>query len=126
MSIKFTVGNVYDCPDLRYGTSERGDWALFHMKAAKGFNKINVFASNPSAIRGAAAVKVVAINQAELVSKVSESTGKWFVDYNVTATLERAEPTGRKTAQTTPTKAKTADSFVTIPDDDEVMKMFGL
>lgn len=91
MSINIKVGEVYECADFRSGESAKGKWAFFKVKAKKGFDAVNVWASNPQSIPNATAVKVLSIDNVELKSRLDERSQKWYKDYNVTATLERAE-----------------------------------
>lgn len=94
MSIKIKAGEVYKCPDLRRGESGKGEWAFFKLNAQKGFDCINVWASNPGEIKGAQAVRVVRIDTVELRARLDERSQKWYKDYNVTATLEKAAANG--------------------------------
>ena len=91
------VGEVYECPELRCCESGKVKWAFFKVKAKKGYDTLNVWASNPANISGATAVKVISIDNVELKSRLDERSNKWYKDYNVTATLERAE-SGRQGA----------------------------
>lgn len=91
MSVKVKVGETYECPELRSGEGAKGAWAFFRLKAAKGYDTINVWASNPLNVKSAAAVKVLSIDQVELKSRLDEKSQKWYKDYNVTCTLERTE-----------------------------------
>lgn len=108
------VGAVYECPELRSGEGQRGAWAFFKIKAKKGYDSLNVWASNPQSINGATAVKVVSIDAVELKSRLDERSQKWYKDYNVTATLERAE-SGRQGA---------GSGFMDTEED--INKLFGL
>lgn len=95
--IRIKVGEVIECPELREGDGARGKWAFFRVKAKKGYDVVNVWASNPDNIHAATAVKILSIDQVELKSRLDERSQKWFKDYNVTAKLERAE-SGRQGA----------------------------
>ena len=108
------VGTVYECPELRCGEGQRGAWAFFRVKAKKGYDSLNVWASNPANINGATAVKVISIDNVELKSRLDERSQKWYKDYNVTCTLERAE-SGRQGA---------GSGFVDTEED--INKLFGL
>lgn len=90
MSVKIKVGEVYPCEDIRFGETDKGGWALFRVKAAKGYDSVNVWASNPKDIKGAKAVRIVKVDAIELKSRLDEKSQKWYKDYNVTATLEKA------------------------------------
>lgn len=114
MSVKLKVGEVYDCPELRSGESGKGAWAFFRLKAPKGYDSMNVWASNPINIKGATAVKVISIDHVELKSRLDEKSQKWFKDYNVTCTLERAA-SGRQGA---------GSGFV--DSEEDINKLFGL
>lgn len=91
MSVTVKPGEVYECNDMRFGESSKGDWAFFSVNAKKGYDKIKIFAKNPTAVRDAKAVKVMSIENVELKSRLDERSGKWFKDYTVTAVLEQAE-----------------------------------
>lgn len=114
MAINVKVGEVYDCPDLKSGQGNRGKWAFFKVKAKKGYDVVNVWASNPESINAAKAVKVLAIENVELKSRLDENSQKWYKDFNVTAKLERAE-SGRQGA---------GSGFMDTEED--INKLFGL
>ena len=114
MSINIKVGETYECEDLRSGEGQRGKWWFFKVKAKKGYDVVNVWATNPASLNGATAVKVVSIDNVELKSRLDERSQKWFKDYNVTCTLERAE-SGRQGAG-----SGFADS------EEDINKLFGL
>lgn len=94
MSIKIKAGEVYKCPDMRLGESDKGAWAFFKVKAAKGYDSMNIWATNPQDIKGAQAVRIVKIDVVELKSRLDERSQKWYKDYNVTCTLEKALANG--------------------------------
>lgn len=94
MSIKLKAGEVYPCPDMRRGESDKGAWAFFKLKAEKGYDFMNVWASNPEDIKGAKAVRIAKVNQVELKARFDERSQKWFRDLNVTCTLEKAAEDG--------------------------------
>lgn len=106
--VEIKVGQVYECPDLKSGQGAHGEWAMFKVKAKKGYDQIIVWASNASAINGATAVKVVEIVNVKLTSRLDEKSQKWFKDYAVTAKLERAA-SARQGA---------GSGFMDAPDDD--------
>lgn len=112
--IKVKIGEIYECPDLKEGEGAKGKWAFFRVKAKKGYDAINIWATNPIDIHAATAVKVLSIDQVELKSKLDERSQKWFKDYNVTCKLERAE-SGRQGA---------GSGFVETEED--INKLFGL
>ena len=92
MGLNIKVGQVYDCVDLKEGNSQtHGKWAFFKVKAKKGYDTINVWATNPDALHAATAAKVLSIDNVELKSRLDDRSQKWFKDYNVTCTVERAE-----------------------------------
>lgn len=97
MSINIKVGETYECTDFKEGEGSRGKWAFFRVKAKKGYDVVNVWASNPDSVHAATAVKVKSIDNVELKSRLDERSNKWYKDYNVTATLERVE-SGRQGA----------------------------
>ena len=97
MSISIKPNTVYECADLREGEGAKGKWLFFKVKAKKGYDAINVWASNPGSVSKATAVKVLSIDNVELKSRLDERSQKWYKDYNVTCTLERAE-SGRQGA----------------------------
>lgn len=112
--VDIKVGEVYDCPDLKTGQGAKGEWGLFRVKAKKGYDQINVWASNAGSIKGATAVKVLEIQHVSLKSRLDEKSQKWFKDYNVTCKLERAE-SGRQGA---------GSGF--IETEEDINKLFGL
>lgn len=114
MSINVKVGEVYECTDFRSGEGQRGAWAFFKVKAKKGYDAMNVWASNPQSINGATAVKIVSIDNVELKSRLDERANKWYKDYNVTATLERAE------------SARQGAGSGFIEAEEDINKLFGL
>lgn len=114
MSINIKVGETYECTEFKSGEGQRGKWAFFKVKAKKGYDVVNVWASNPQSINGATACKVVSIDNVELKSRLDERSQKWYKDYNVTCTLERAE-SGRQGA---------GSGFVDTEED--INKLFGL
>lgn len=114
MAITIKPGEVYECTEMKVGESSRGDWAFFNVLAKKGYNKVKVFAKNPASIRDAKAVKVISIDQVELKSRLDERNGKWYTDYTVTATLEKAE------------SARQGGGSAWEDTPDSVDKMFGL
>lgn len=91
MAITVKPGEVYPAKDFRTGQGSKGAWALFKIKAAKGYDSINIWASNPDGLANAASLKIVSIDNVELRSRLDEKSGKWYKDYNVTATLEKTE-----------------------------------
>ena len=113
MAIAIKPGEIYECPDMRFGESSKGDWAFFSVNAKKGYDKIKVFASNPTTVRDAKAVKVVSIDHAELKSRLDERTQKWYKDYVVTCTLAPAE-------------SKQRGSDFEEASEEDIDKMFGL
>lgn len=114
MSVKVKVGEIYDCPELRSGESGKGAWAFFRLKAAKGYDTINVWASNPMNIKNATAVKILSIDQVEMKSRLDEKSQKWFKDYNVTCQLERAE------------SARQGAGSGFVDAEEDINKLFGL
>lgn len=114
MSINVKVGEVYECTDFRSGEGQRGAWAFFKVKAKKGYDTLNVWASNPQSINGATAVKVISIDNVELKSRLDERANKWYKDYNVTATLERAE------------SARQGAGSGFVDAEEDINKLFGL
>jgi len=97
MSISVKVGETYECTDFRSGTGQKGAWAFFKIHAKKGYDTMNVWASNPERIREPKAVKIKSIDNVELKSRLDERSQKWYKDYNVTCTLEVTE-SGRQGA----------------------------
>lgn len=127
MAVNVKPSEVYACTDLRSGDSQRGAWAFFKVKAQKGYDTINIWATNPDAIKGAQAAKVIRIDNVELKARLNEKNGQWYKDFNVTCTLERASAdavTVKEGKSGRP--AKSDDDFLTIPDDNEINKLFGL
>ena len=61
--VEVKVGQVYECPDLKTGQGQKGEWGMFRVKAKKGYDNIIVWASNAGSIAGATAVKVVEIQK---------------------------------------------------------------
>lgn len=94
MSVKVSVGEVYNCGEMKRGESTKGEWAVFPVKAAKGYDNIKVWATNPQDIKGAQAVRIVKIDRVDLKSRLDEKSQKWFKEYAVTATLEKALANG--------------------------------
>lgn len=109
--VEVKVGQVYECPDLKTGQGQKGEWGMFRVKAKKGYDNIVVWASNAGSIAGATAVKVVEIQNVKMSSH--EKDGKWYKDYSVTAKLERAE-SGRQGAGS----ANKGDGFLDANLDD--------
>ena len=114
MAITIKPGEIYECEDMHFGESAKGDWAFFSVKAKKGYDRIKIFAKNPNAVRDAKAVKVISIENVELKSRLDERTQKWFKDYTVTATLEQAE------------SARQGSGSAWADSPDEVDAIFGL
>lgn len=114
MAINIKLNAVYECPDLKEGESGKGKWAFFHVKAKKGYDAINVWATNPVDIHAAKAVRVLSIENVELKSRLDERSNKWYKDYNVTCKLERTEA-GRQGA---------GSGF--IDTEEDINKLFGL
>lgn len=90
MAVSVKLGEVYPCKDLKSGNSQKGAWALFSVKAQKGYDRIKVFASNPEDVKNAQAVRIKSIDMVEIKAHLDERSDKWLKDYQITATLERA------------------------------------
>lgn len=115
--VEIKAGNIYECPDLKSGQGQKGEWAMFKVKAKKGYDNVIVWASNAANIKGATAVKVVKIDNVKLGAH--ESNGQWYKDYSITATLERAE-SGRQGAGS----SQNIDEFMTA-SSGELESIFG-
>ena len=119
MAIKVKVGEVYDCPDMRSGVSDKGEWAFFRVKAKKGTDSVIVWSSNASAVKNAKAVKILRIDEVNLKARLDERSGKWYKDYSVTAKMELAA--GRQGAGT----SQTPEEFMAANEAD-LNALFGL
>lgn len=115
--VEIKAGNIYECPDLKSGQGQKGEWAMFKVKAKKGYDNVIVWASNAANIKGATAVKVVKIDNVKLGAH--ESNGQWYKDYSITATLERAG-SGRQGAGS----SQNLDEFMTA-SSGELESIFG-
>lgn len=109
--VEVREGQVYECPEMKSGQGQKGEWAMFKVKAKKGSDNIIVWASNAGSIKGATAVKVLKIENVKLTAR--EYNGNWYKDFSITAQLERAE-SGRQGAGSSQRKG---DGFMDIPDD---------
>ena len=114
MSINIKVGETYECVDFKEGEGSRGKWAFFKVKAKKGYDVVNVWASNPDSVHAVTAVKVKSIDNVELKSRLDERSQKWYKDYNVTCTLERAE------------SARQGAGSGFMDSEEDINKLFGL
>ena len=112
--IEIKVGGIYECADMKHGQGQKGEWALIKVKAKRGYDSVNLWASNAGSIIGATAVKVLEIQNTKLSSR--EKDGKWYKDYSVTAKLERAE-SGRQGAG-----SSSEDGF--LPSAEDIDKLF--
>lgn len=108
MSVVVKAGETYPAKDFRTGTGAKGAWALFKVKAEKGYDTINIWASNPEGLANAAGLKIKRIEAVEVKSRLDEKTNRWYKDYNVTAELVKTEDVrfGEKD------QAKNEDDFV--------------
>jgi len=120
MGVTVKTGDVLDCVDARSGESQRGKWMFFKVKAKKGFDNLNLWVSNPDNVKNATAVKILSIDQVEMKSHLDEKSQKWYKDYNVTCTVERAE-SGRQGAG-----SGFMDASGFMDTEEDINKLFGL
>ena len=89
--VTIKVGETYPAKNFRSGVGSKGAWAVFHGKAQKGYDTINVWASNPDEVVNAAGLKIKSIDSVTLKARQDPKTNQWFKDYSITATLEKTE-----------------------------------
>ena len=91
MAVTVKAGETYPAKDFRTGRGAKGAWALFKVKAEKGYDTINIWATNPEGLENAAGLKVKRIETVELKARLDEKTNRWYRDYNITAELVKTE-----------------------------------
>lgn len=92
--VKLEIGKEYSISEAKKGESAKGPYFMFNVKAEKGYDKITVWASNPSEASGfSGSAKVVKIEDVSITAtkKQSPQGEKWFTNYNVTAKLAQGE-----------------------------------
>lgn len=87
MGVKVVKGETYPAKNLKSGIGKKGAWALLSVKAEKGYDKIDIWASNPEDVKGASAVKVIDIEDVQITNQRSQDGTKWFTHYSVSAKL---------------------------------------
>lgn len=116
MAVMVKIGEVYDTAAKKCGIGKQGDYLLFPVKAAKGYDTVTVWANKvTNELKIADHAKVAAITSVSLSSK--EWNGKWIKNFDVHADLEPV---------TLGNQDKSFDEYMPMPTDDEVNALFGL
>ena len=88
--VEVKKGQLIDVGHARTGTSQRGPWFKLEVKADRGYDRINVWATNfdeANAIRNTAVV--AEIESARITAK--QYQGKWYTEYNIDAVLKQGQ-----------------------------------
>ena len=104
-------GEIIKSKKIRKGVSAKGEYFLIEKKAEKGYDKINVWASNPGDVQNASAVKVVKVEQVRFAHKQNPNSGQWTPEVSVTAQLTAVE------VEETDNKDAVNDYWMKAPDD---------
>ena len=113
MSVKVVKGETYPAKGMKSGIGKKGAWALLSVKAEKGYDKIDIWASNPEDVKDASAVKILDIEDVAITNQRSQDGTKWFTHYSVSAKL--APVAGR---------SKGGDEWVSAEDDlEDIFKL---
>lgn len=107
MAVTVKKGEIYPAKEMKSGVGKRGEWALLSVKAEKGYDKIDIWATNPADVKGAGAVKIVDFEAASITNQKKETPEgiKWYIHYSVNAKLE-------------PVTGRSEDGEWVTPDDD--------
>lgn len=87
--ITLKAGSIIPVTEARSGEGQRGAWYKVDARAEKGYDKITVWATNPSDaknIQGAA--EIVKITSVTLTGH--SYNGRWYSDYTINAELKQA------------------------------------
>lgn len=86
MSIEIKVGREFPVAGAKFGNSSRGEYYKVDVKAEKGWDKIQVWATNPKDAKDIIGnAKVTKIAGVKLGAHLYN--GKWYTDYTVDAEL---------------------------------------
>ena len=88
MAVAVKVGEIYPAKTLKSGMGKKGAWALLKVKAEKGYDEIDIWATNAEELKNPGAVKEVGIESAQITNQRSQDGTKWYTHYSVNAKLE--------------------------------------
>lgn len=88
MAVAVKVGEIYPAKTLKSGMGKKGAWALLKVKAEKGYDEIDIWATNAEELKNPQAVKVVGIESAQITNQRSQDGTRWYTHYSVNAKLE--------------------------------------
>jgi hypothetical protein len=120
MRVEVSVGEHLPMTGAKFGSSDKGAWALIKKEAERGYNRINIWIRNPDAVRNASEIEVVSVDKATVSDrKYTDKSGqeRWTNDFSVDVTAKDASAQ-QKTVQTA---AESFDSmmsgFMELPED---------
>lgn len=89
--IEISVGKEIPVVNAKFGSSSRGDYFKVPVKAERGYDKIDVWATNPKE-----ANDIVGMAKVESIKSVKlgahQYNNKWYTDYTVNAKLVQGNP----------------------------------
>lgn len=87
MAVAVKTGEIYPAKTLKSGMGKKGAWALLKVKAEKGYDEIDIWATNAEELKNPQAVKVVSIDSAQITNQKSPDGTKWYTHYSINAKL---------------------------------------